>query len=651
MRLTRITIKNYKSIPSEGVTIEFRERLLVLIGKNNAGKSNLLEAAGFLFGAKNPRYLSFDGNQYNDPSQPIIIEAEVIGATYGDGKSVGLSDAQCHALMRKERKGSPSASSGKILLRLEVPGKQPSDELTVPLVEDEDSDKGEEDDAKQSFTMILADKTEVKRNDGIRRALVSHILVPPTRERSDILSPSAWTAYGRMLRDIVADSGRLDELVEMIDQASTTLREILSQETKTIAKAAKSTAYVDDVTFQLTKDGNPIELLRSLSLSVTYSGRTEDISTVGTGTQSAIIIGVLELCLRHKSKTGLRLFVVEEPELFLHPQAQRYFTRLLQKIAEEEGSQVIITTHSPTITADLDILDVIRVHRDKTGATGCRRIPTDFDGLDRAERILTSATSEMLFADRAVLVEGPSELELLPSLSTIVRDAATHQYLDFDRLNISVVSVGGKNYFAPFTSLLDHFGIDWRIVADQDALTGDVLASYHERAEITSDLQPEEKRRRLLRIGVGVLRKGEIEDYYPDDSLAAIGGCSVDEVSAKITEHKIAYDEPTTCGIVKAVICDHFEAIKNASEQRLPKLAQAWYSQSIQNLRQSGEIAEASRKTGEALEKWLHLSKPLIALNVARWMLSDPSRVPPELVKLVRWLASGLRNDPNPIVD
>lgn len=237
-------------------------------------------------------------------------------------------------------------------------------------------------------------------------------------------------------------------------------------------------------------------------------------------------------------------------------------------------------------------------------------------------------------------MRAPSELELLPSLSTIVREAGTNECKDFDRRNISVVSVGGKNYFAAFTQLLDQLGIGWRIVADNDALTGAALDPYHERAGITSDLQPEEKRKRLRDIGVGVLQKGEIEDYYPDESLAAIGGCLVNEVRAKIADHKIAYDEPTSCRIVKAVICDHFEEIKNAAEQRLPKLTQAWYSQSIQNLRQNGEIDTGSHKTSEALEKWLHLSKPLIALKVARWMINNSSSVPPELVRLVRWLAS-----------
>ena len=104
----------------------------------------------------------------------------------------------------------------------------------------------------------------------------------------------------------------------LIDNASQQLRAILKEEAATLTKSAKTTAYVDEIDFQLTKDGNPLELLRNLSLAVSYGSRTEDISLSGTGTQSAVIIGVLELCLRHRTRHGIRLFVVEEPELFLH---------------------------------------------------------------------------------------------------------------------------------------------------------------------------------------------------------------------------------------------------------------------------------------------------------------------------------------------
>ena len=124
-----------------------------------------------------------------------------------------------------------------------------------------------------------------------------------------------------MLRNILADSPRLGELQDIVVQATDALRGILQDEANSLKTVAHCTAYVDDLAFQFTKDGNPIDLLRNLSIAVSYGGRTEDLGLSGTGTQSAVIIGVLELCLRYRAKTALRLFAVEEPELFLHPHA------------------------------------------------------------------------------------------------------------------------------------------------------------------------------------------------------------------------------------------------------------------------------------------------------------------------------------------
>lgn len=54
MRLSRIAIKNYKSIAPAGIEVRFRDRFVALVGKNNAGKSNVLEAVGLLLVPKNP---------------------------------------------------------------------------------------------------------------------------------------------------------------------------------------------------------------------------------------------------------------------------------------------------------------------------------------------------------------------------------------------------------------------------------------------------------------------------------------------------------------------------------------------------------------------------------------------------------------------
>ena len=141
MRLTTIMIQNYKSIPPEGVTISFRDGLVVFVGRNNAGKSNIIEAIGHLLGAKHPSYIEFPETVYHDLLKPIVIEARIGHATYTNGKQAGLSDAQCHGLVPTDRNKEPKPGSGSIQIRLEVP---PPGTAEIAGTTPDDGEEGEE---------------------------------------------------------------------------------------------------------------------------------------------------------------------------------------------------------------------------------------------------------------------------------------------------------------------------------------------------------------------------------------------------------------------------------------------------------------------------------------------------------------------------
>lgn len=629
MKLDRITVKNFKSVPPAGVEINFTSGLVVLVGKNNAGKSNILEATGLLFGSKNPRYIAVPPDRFNDPAQDIVIEAEFSGVTWGDGKHLGFSDSQCGSLTHEGKRVQTAA--GHITFR-----------LTIPPVASGEADPGDDEgdegaERKRSFEVFLANRYELKRNEEFRKALIKYLVVPSVRDHSELLAPSTWTAYGNMLRAILSESDKLGDLQTLIDDASRQLQAILKQEATTLTKCAKTTAYVDNIDFQLTKDGNLLELLRNLSVSVSYGSRTEDISLCGTGTQSAVIIGVLELCLRHRSRTGIRLFVVEEPELFLHPHAQRHVADLLRRIAREQSSQVILTTHAASVLAQTDMLDVVRVDRSGDGATRCLRIEAAPERIDAWERTLTAETCEMFFADRVGLVEGPSESILLPRIAKRIT-AGDKALCDLDRRNVSVVNVGGKERFKVFTELLDQVQVEWRIITDRDAISGDTLATFKARSGVEPTAPVKDQAVALRKVGVAVLSKGEIEDYYPLAALAELAGCSESEAEQAIADRRLEFEDPTARTLVESVIRDHQKEICEADSARLHKLVTKWYDQSLQAMRAGGAVGQLERKTGDVLSRWLKMSKPELAQRVATWMVEDPDRIPGPLCRLVSWI-------------
>jgi len=77
-----------------------------------------------------------------------------------------------------------------------------------------------------------------------------------------------------------------------------------------------------------------------------------DLEVLGQGTQRIIVVSILKAYIDilierrvHTEKPILVLF--EEPEIYLHPKLKRTLNVTLEKIAEQDNHQVIITTHDP----------------------------------------------------------------------------------------------------------------------------------------------------------------------------------------------------------------------------------------------------------------------------------------------------------------
>jgi hypothetical protein len=506
---------------------------------------------------------------------------EFSGLQWGDGAKLGLSQAQC-AMLTKPAKGTePGNLSSNVFIPPIDPVSSP------PAAADEDADP-----EKKTCTITLAAKHVVHRAEPIRGKLTKCIQVPALRDHADLLSASGWTPYGAMLRGILEDNPKLEELRQLIQQTNTVLTGLLSEETKAITSTAKTAAYVDAVNFKFTKEDHPSELLRNLTLSVSYGGRADDISRAGTGTQSAVIIGMLELALRHRAAAGIRVFCVEEPELFLHPQAQRRMAALLRQLAAEPGNFVFITTHSPEIVLGCAIEDVFRIERGVNHETRVWHV-SEPAVTRELEKKLTRETAEMVFADRVIFTEGESEPHFLPLVSRVVKDSAGVT-CDYDTRNISAVKAQGKSSFKNYTKAADGLGVHWRIVTDADALDDNALDHFYAIAGVEKTAAAEERRTALRKIGVAVLTHGEIEDYYPRSALSAIAGCTVAEVPHALTQHRTR---------------------QNSSE----------------------------RKTGDTVKDWLRpRSKPEIARLVATWIQAHPEQLTDNLKSLIKWTVINL---------
>jgi hypothetical protein len=190
-----------------------------------------------------------------------------------------------------------------------------------------------------------------------------------------------------------------------------------------------------------------------------------DRSSSGGGTTASAhgLVAGLE-SWRASGITGL-IVLMEEPELFLPPQAQRYLYRLLRTVAAQ-GNQILYSTHSPAFlnVVRLDEL-VFTERRPRVGTLLLQPEPLPADDEFRAFSEFDSSRSELFLARAAVLVEGLTEKLTLP----FVFEALGH---DPDRERISIIECGGKGNIPLFGKISRAVGLPFVAVHDRDAPEG-----------------------------------------------------------------------------------------------------------------------------------------------------------------------------------
>jgi putative ATP-dependent endonuclease of OLD family len=177
-----------------------------------------------------------------------------------------------------------------------------------------------------------------------------------------------------------------------------------------------------------------------------------------------------------KEKKQINILIIEEPEAHTHPQMQYVFTTQIQKIVNDiTNLQTIITTHSSHIVSQCNFKDIRYLQ--KTDSNNV--IIKDFyDELSKQYKkpehfkflvqYLTLQSSELFFADKIIFIEGTTEKILLPYFMRQYDLASTPtKQVPLSAQHISILEVGANaKVFAPFLSFL---GIKALIITDLDS--------------------------------------------------------------------------------------------------------------------------------------------------------------------------------------
>lgn len=454
--ISYVEIENYRNFGAFKLHLH---PVSVIVGTNKSGKTNLLRALRLALDPTVQRKLTasdfwcptdvqkpFDGRE-------IVVSVELRAS---DGNSLPLLD---DALIPGEPKTVRFTYRFKPKTRSDQPSVyHPSDYEFIWYMGPEGPDKNRK-------------EREVKPSLLQR---ISFEILHALRDTEDLLAVWSRSPLSFLLEDLNLDRAFLENVAVKIQTEAHGLikRDELKQLADQIEK--HSSQMVGDVfgigsTFDILS-GNADELLRSVRLFVDGPGpRQKPVSYASLGTLNILYFALLlEQMERQTRKVDPKqeiILALEEPEAHVHPHVQRSIFRYFLKNAEA----LIVTTHSPHIAsvAELKTIAVLRdTHPNGTRSYSLHTL-IDSDELTEEdlhdlERYLDVTRAEIIFARGVILVEGISELYVVPQYARLMGH-------DLDHLGISVISVHGTD-FMPFVKMLrpQGFNIPFVVITDGD---------------------------------------------------------------------------------------------------------------------------------------------------------------------------------------
>jgi len=442
MRLESVSIKNFRCYRDE-VTVSIAD-LTTFVGKNDIGKSSILEALEVFFNNDTVKIEQGDANIYSgDPLVSITCEFSELPdkLTLDAGADTTLADEYLLS----------AVGTLKIRKVFDCSKKTPSSEVFILANHPTTAGVADLLDLKEKDLqkLIKEQKLDIalKGNPGMRQALwaaagelsMREVALPVSKPKED--SKRIWDQlenYLPMYALFQSDRSSRDSDGEvqnpMKAAVAAAIAEVQDDINRIQAKVQEKAEQIAASTHEALKTIDP-SLAKELTPQFTpptaakwtalfaVGMDTDDgipLNKRGSGVRRLVLVSFFKAEAERRLKTGTSrsiIYAIEEPETAQHPNNQRILIESFKTLASEAGCQVLLTTHSPGFASELPTGSIRFVTR-ADGRPVIREGADVFGQVAETLGVVPDSRVKVLFC-----VEGPTDVSAFKHLSRVLHEA------------------------------------------------------------------------------------------------------------------------------------------------------------------------------------------------------------------------------------
>lgn len=562
MRLNSVTIRNFKGI--QELTLKIPETrdgrsgsadFLTILGRNNVGKSTVLEAIRLaLPGSEISKPLIDHFPEKKVENGPIEVEFEFNNITEDDKEQQGIRTHVFNDSYRIKKVWNSTGVQPDIWayhVSLDIPSWPETDTTRKGFLDQGDEWKRAIEEFEKQTGEQLSGRISKSKHDALRKFLIESksslveegepswqlnpggikanvdailpylIFVPALKETKAEAGVSEKNSAARQIIEVMFKTQLANNpAISMFTEAGNAVKELFAgggegHEVISSLEKQMSDKLGRLIPLSVKMDFTPPDISSDLA-SKTVLELSEGVFSTkpehqGHGAQRALVLSLLELFAELNNQTvqeGFRkgiLLLIEEPEIYLHPQMCRKMRDVILSIARSGTAQVICTSHSPVFIDLADRHDgifILRKDPETKEVTAIQRVEDLFNG-DTVEdarnrlRMLLDfdpTVMEAFFASRVCLVEGDCEVASIDAVANrLSKDGQIdiNNYL-LKRREVSIINCRGKWTIRAFQRVLNGFDIPYMVIHDNDS-EGDSGANK----AILNELGGNESRRKV----------------------------------------------------------------------------------------------------------------------------------------------------------